>query len=398
MKAVIFGAGGVGLGFVGELLTRSGWQVSYADVASGLIAAINQAGEVIYNKVAATIEQMVVHPVSGIDLTGPQADEQLAAALANADLIFTAAGAGAFGSVGELLARAAESVEFAHQPLNVLCCENHKDAAAALAEATRQAMEQPELLDSKFAFVNTVVARMCQRLTSSERALVPVAPGTDTLIVAESYSLFPVDGSAAARPLPNFEGLRVLSGREFQAWDHSKLYAHNGVHALVGILGRLAGYTYMYECGQDSDLDAIARHALSEEVGNALVSAYPDVFSDDEQHAFAKDVYGRVTSKLFADTIARATRNTMRMIQPHDGRLSRAAQFVLLHGGEPRGLALGVAGVMILNDKSQQDIAAVLEHIDCSVRDQLVSLTQEAYTAVLAWQRDAKRNLRTFVE
>ncbi len=398
MKALILGAGGVGLGFVSELLGRSGWQMTFADIDSDLVAALNNYGSITFNKVGAQIEQIQISGLSAIDLSGPNVRLELTEALAAADLVFTAAGAGAFPAVGRLLASAAESAGFTHQPLNVLCCENHEDAAAALREATRQAMSNPELLSERFAFVNTIVARMCQRLTTHERDLPPVAPGLDAVIVSEAYQLFPVDGSAAAAPVPEFEGLRILSRAEFEAWDHRKLYAHNGIHALLGVLGNLAGHTYMYECRQDPELDQIGRRAMWEEVGGALVRAHPQVFTSADYNAFAEDIYGRITSELFADTIGRATRNTMRMIQSQDGRLSKAAEFVLQFGGQPCAMALGIAGVMILNDRPHKRVAELLDYVDPSVRTELIALTEGALAAVLAWQDDPAQGLRAFLQ
>jgi len=398
VKALILGAGGVGLGFVGELLNSSGWEMTFADIDSELVTALNKHGHVVFNKIGKQIEQVRVSPVSAIDLSMPSADDQLTEALAEADLVFTAAGARAFEAIGKLLASAAESTSFAHQPLNVLCCENHRNAAAALIEATGQAMKAPELVGTRFAFINTVVARMCQRLTSDERALPAVAPGLDIVIASESYQLLPIDGSAAAAPVPEFAGLRILSGPEFAAWDHRKLYAHNGVHALLGVLGKLAGHTYMHECRQDPDVDAVGRRAMWEEVGGALVQAHPKVFTPADYDAFAEDLYERITSKLFADTTDRATHNTMRMIQPQDGRLSKAAEFVLQFGGQPRSLALGIAGVMILNNKPQEQVAALLDYIDPAVRAELISLSEEAFTALLAWQEDPAQRLRAFLQ
>jgi len=211
-----------------------------------------------------------------------------------------------------------------------------------------------------------------------------VVPGLDVVIVAEAYPLFPIDGSAIAEPVPEFEGLRILARPEFEAWDHRKLYAHNGVHALLGVLGNLAGHTYMYECGQDPELDEVGRRAMWQEVGGALVRAHPQVFTQSDHNAFAdEDLYGRITSKLFADTTDRATRNSMRMIQSQDGRLSKAAEFVLRFGGQPRAMALGIAGVMMLNSKPQQE---------------LIALTEEAFATIRMWRENPARQLSSFLQ
>jgi len=398
VKALIFGAGGVGLGFLSELLSSSGWEITFADIDSELVTAINKYGHITFSKVGKQIEQIQASTVSAIDLGMANASEQLTEPLATADLVFTAAGAGAFPAVGKLLASAAEAIDFSRQPLNVLCCENHKDAAAALSGATRQAMKEPALIETKFAFINTVVARMCQRLTVAECNLPPVVPGLDIVIVAEAYDLFPIDGSTAAVPVPEFKGLRILSGAEFQAWDHRKLYAHNGVHAVLGVLGKLAGHTYMYECRQDPEVDAAGRRVMWKEVGGALVRMHSQVFTRADHNAFAEDLYDRICSRLFADTVDRATRNTLRMIQAQDGRLSRAAEFVLQSGGQPRAVALGIAGVMVLNGKPQQQVAELLDYIDPSVRTELIALTEEAFATLLAWQKAPAHQLRAFLQ
>ena len=397
MRAIILGAGGVGLGFLGELLTSSGGEITFADIDSDLVGALNAQHSYIFNKVGKQIQQVRVSPVRAIDLSEAGAEQQLSAALAEADLVFTAAGAGAFAALGKLLAAAAETTDFAQEPLNVLCCENHHNAAAALSEATGQAGAEAGLLAEKFAFTNTVVARMCQRLTVRERDLSPVAPGLDVVIVAESYGFLPADARTVAPPVPDFEGLRLLPGPVFEAWDHRKLFAHNGTHALLGVLGKLAGHTYMYECRRDLDIDAVGRRAMWEEVGGALLSAHPQVFTPADHDAFAADLYGRITSELFADTVDRATRNTMRMISPEDGRLSAAAEFVLQQGGVPRALALGIAGVLVLNGKSVAETAGLLAHIDPVRRADLIELTTQAFEVITNWQSGGSEGLGSFV-
>ena len=397
MQAVIFGAGAVGLGFLGELLGKSGWQITFADIDSALVAALNAQGRYLFSKVSDRIGPVEVEGVAAIDLGAATAQDQVAAKLREADLIFTAAGARAFPAVGQALARAAQAVTAGRPPLNVLCCENHRDAALALTEATQAALDRPELLPEKYAFVNTVIARMCQRLSPEETEHPPVTPGSHVVIFTEAYQLLPADGSQVAPPMREFEGLRVLSGPEFVAWDHRKLFAHNGTHALLGVLGKLAGHSYMYECALDSDIDAAARRALWEEVGRALLAAHPQVFTRADHEAFAEDLYARITSRLFADGVDRGTRDALRMISPADGRLSGAAELVLKHGGEPRALALAIAGVLRLNGCSVGETAALLAHVDPAVRPQLVELSQRAYQCLATWQEGSRGALRAFL-
>ena len=43
-QAIMIGAGNIGRGFIGALLEKSGWHVTFADVAENLITAVNQRG------------------------------------------------------------------------------------------------------------------------------------------------------------------------------------------------------------------------------------------------------------------------------------------------------------------------------------------------------------------
>ncbi len=86
------------------------------------------------------------------------------------------------------------------------------------------------------------------------------------------------------------------------------------------------------------------------------------------------------------------------MIQSQDGRLSKAAEFVLRFGGQPRAMALGIAGVMMLNGKPQQQVAELLDYIDPSVRDELIALTEQAFASILIWQEDPAQKLSSFLQ
>lgn len=385
MNAVVFGAGAVGLGFLGELLTRSGYRPIFVDIDTSLVAALDSHGEYVFHKVGEDTERVRVTGIAAASLQYPQGRAQLVASLGKAQAVFTAAGSEALPAIGGALADALRATRLTRCRLNVFCCENHRDAAEALRQATEKALvEGAELID-KLGFVNTVVARMCQRLTTTERDLSPVTPDSDTVIVAEDFDLFPVEGEVTAEPRPHFRGVKYLCAEEFEAWEKRKTFAHNGVHALLAVLGKLKGYRYLYEAGQDSEIDGIARGAMWEEVGPALVKAHPQWLSTADQDAFAHDLYARLVSRSFGDTIERGVRGSMRMVSAQDGRLIRAARFVAEQGITPYRLCLGAAGVLHLNDISRGDVAAISRAADHELSENIVELVVGAYDAISQW-------------
>jgi mannitol-1-phosphate/altronate dehydrogenase len=179
--------------------------------------------------------------------------------------------------------------------------------------------------EARFGFVNTVVGRMCQALTRADRDLPPVTPDAEQVFLVEDYDPFPVDAGALRGAVPVMACLEAVPSEQFAAYEHRKLYAHNGVHALMGVLSKLRGYRYFYEAGQDPELDRIGRRGMFEEMAQALVRAHPRYFTTESLQEFAVDLYARLVNPVFGDEAARGTRDTLRMIRPEDGRLSGAA-------------------------------------------------------------------------
>src|SRR5690625_2696323 len=102
-KAVHFGAGNIGRGFIGLLLYQSGYETIFIDVNEQLIDALNNSGK--YKVVLAAKEstEQIVENVSGIN---SQIDEaKVIEAIVEADIITTAIGPNVLPFISKLLAK-----------------------------------------------------------------------------------------------------------------------------------------------------------------------------------------------------------------------------------------------------------------------------------------------------
>lgn len=136
--AIIFGAGNVGRGFLGQLFSESGYEVVFVDVDELLVSGLAQRGRYTIRLVDNDwLEEVTVAPVRAL-LAGDAG--AVAQAVASAGIAATAVGVRALPFVAPVLAagiaqRAAAGVV---APLNIIACENLKDAAATFRGMVEQ--------------------------------------------------------------------------------------------------------------------------------------------------------------------------------------------------------------------------------------------------------------------
>ncbi len=90
MKAVMYGGGNIGRGFIGMLLSRSGYEVQFVDVVDAVINTLNEKHEYPVRIIrTGGHEDIAVKNVSAVDGKDPKA---VAEAIAEADIMATAVG------------------------------------------------------------------------------------------------------------------------------------------------------------------------------------------------------------------------------------------------------------------------------------------------------------------
>ncbi len=352
-QAVIFGAGNVGRGFLGHLLSLSGYQLTFVDIDRALIEAINRRnGYTLRLAGCERVQTLHIGPARGI-----HAEDQAAVvrAIVAADLAVTAVGARALPILAQQLAagltRRARTRP--HAPLNILICENLKDADRIFADLIRQHLPptEHEYLDRCVGLVMCIIARMVTAPPPEERAADP------TLIVAEPYQRLLADRHGFVGPLPEIVGLVPLD--RFPAWVERKLYVHNAGHAVLAYLGYRLGYAYGYEAMDDPLVEQWVRQAMRESA-RALQAEHG--FDPGELAAEIDDLLRRFRNRALGDPITRLARDPLRKLAPTD-RLVGAATLCLRHEVTPDGLAWGIAAALTYDEPSDPQAVALQERL-----------------------------------
>ena len=89
-RAIHFGAGNIGRGFIGLLLSKAGYEVTFVDVAEALVNDINERGQYYVEIVGDQPERILVENVKAINSNTNL--EDLLAAFVEADIVTTAIG------------------------------------------------------------------------------------------------------------------------------------------------------------------------------------------------------------------------------------------------------------------------------------------------------------------
>lgn len=334
--AVIFGAGSVGRGFLGQLFSESGYDIVFVDVDEPLVEALAQRGS--YTLRLAGIEKtqdLIIQPVHAVNGTD---EEAVAAQVKGAALMATAVGARVLATIARPLAAGlAQRWEAGDTSLlNVIVCENLHDAPALFRGHVEDALPDAlrPLVHRRVGFVPAVIARMSPVPTKEQRNADP------SLIVAEPYKILPVDRDAFAGPIPHVVGMEPVS--PFNAYVERKLYIHNAGHAMLGYLGYLRGYVYGYEALDDLHVRTLLDQAMDES-RRALIAEHG--FERVAMAEHVQDLMTRFANRALGDPISRLARDPLRKLSPGD-RLVGAVRLAEQHGIAPDGLSWGIAAAL----------------------------------------------------
>ncbi len=335
MKAVMYGGGNIGRGFIGMLFSMSGYEVTFIDVAQPVIDGLNRDGRypvrIVSNEGHEDIEVEHVRAVNGNDR------EAAAEAIAEADVMATAVGVNVLKFIVPNLAEGIRRRR-ARQggPLNIIICENLVDANKVLEKLLKAELTKEEAawLDENIGLVEASIGRMVPVQTEEMKA------GNPLRVCVERYGFLPVDKAAFRGEIPEIKNM--VPYEPFDYYIRRKLYVHNMGHAVCAYLGLYTHREYIYEAIEDSCIQNIVQNAMLESA-LALSKAYQMPVELLVRHF--QDLLSRFKNQALKDTCARVGGDPKRKLS-HTDRLIGSSLLCLERGVQPVFISVGTAGAV----------------------------------------------------
>lgn len=335
MKAVMYGGGNIGRGFIGMLFSESGYEVTFVDVAETVVQELQEKREYPLRYVTNQGHQdLLVRPVTAVN--GNDMDS-VAEAIAECDIMATAVGARILKFiVPNLVAGLRKRWAAGKGPLNIIICENLMDANLVLERMLKEQLTEEEcrLLDEQVGLVEASIGRMVPVQTEE------MQDGEPLRVCVERYGFLPVDKSAFKGEVPEIRNM--IPFEPFDFFIKRKLYIHNMGHAACAYLGDILGLEYIYQAIDRDDIYIIVRNAM-EESAAALSVKYHMPLEDIMKHI--SDLLYRFTNAALKDTCKRVGGDPSRKLFPQD-RLIGAANLALQQDSVPAYITIGAAAAV----------------------------------------------------
>ena len=347
-KAVQFGAGNIGRGFIGALLSQSGYQVVFADVAEAIIDKINEDKTYTVHVMDVDCKDQKIENISGVNSTKPEAIDEIA----SADLVTTAVGLVILPRIAPTIAQAIEKrmENGVKEPMNMIACENAIRGTSQLKKAVYE-----NLSDAGKAYADEYVGFAdC----AVDRIVPPVKSENFIDVVVEEYFEWDVEKSGLKGELPQIEGMTLVD--DLMAYIERKLFTLNTGHCITAYLGNLRGIPTIDKAIADEEIFGIVSAAMKES-GDGLIKKYG--FDPEKHAAYIKKIISRFKNPYLQDDVTRVGREPLRKLSPTD-RLIKPMMTAAGYGLPVDHLVIGAGAALHYDNPNDKQSVELQEKIE----------------------------------
>jgi mannitol-1-phosphate 5-dehydrogenase len=308
LKAVHFGAGNIGRGFVGLILHKAGYEVVFADVNGELIDALASTPSYVVTEVGAGGTEWTVDNYRALNSSTHESD--VIAEIATADIVTTAVGPNILRFVAPLIAAAISQRSADRAPLTVMACENAINATDLLKAEIVKAL--PDAAEANGAvFANTAVDR--------------IVPGQDPdaglNVTVEAFFEWAIESGPFDGAVPAIGDAHFVA--DLAPYIERKLFTVNTGHATAAYHGFAAGVSSMAEAFSTPAIADEVRAVLAE-TKELLVAKHG--FDPEVQQSYIDTNMVRFANPQLSDTVDRVGRQPLRKLGRNERFVGPAAE------------------------------------------------------------------------
>ncbi|EHK96549.1 6-phosphogluconate dehydrogenase C-terminal [Glarea lozoyensis ATCC 20868] len=329
-KAVHFGAGNIGRGFVAEFLHNSGYEVVFCDVMDSIIEQLqqNKSYKVIQVGAEGNSETTITN-YRAINSKIHEAD--VIEEITTADVVTCSVGPSILKFIAPVIAKGVDARPNEATPVAVIACENAIGATDTLAEHIKHAKNtDPSRLEDhheRARFANSAIDR-----------IVPAQdPSAGLDVKLEKFYEWVVDATPFKdHDCPAIEGIKWVD--DLFPYIERKLFTVNTGHAAAAYHGYYHQKTTVYDALQDPAIVDEVRKALKE-TSKLIVGKHG--INEQEQKDYVEKIITRIGNPHLEDAVERVGRAPLRKLSRKERFIAPAAE--LAEQGDEFGALLDAA-------------------------------------------------------
>jgi len=358
-KAIHFGGGNIGRGFVGEFLNQAGYEVVFVDVVDSLIESLQKQKSYVVTEVSD--KGSVTTTVSNYRAINSKHEEaKVVDEIATADVVTCAVGANVLRFISPVIAKGLNARK-ADKPVAVIACENMINATDKLRDLILAGLS-----DETKAKINDV-ARFAN--SAVDRIVPQQEPNAGLDVKIEHFWEWCVE-------LPPFKGVEepkveaIKYVDDLQPYIERKLFTVNTGHASTAYFAHLVGKGYIHEAMADKSIVDKVRAVLKETSGLIVTKHH---IPQAEQDEYVSKIIARFSNPDLKDSVARVGRQPLRKLGRNERLISPAAQ-IAEAGGKYDNLLESIEAALrfqnIKDDAESEELAKILKENDADAATQ----------------------------
>ncbi|KAI9934687.1 hypothetical protein MW887_000304 [Aspergillus wentii] len=311
-KAIQFGGGNIGRGFVAEFLHEAGYEVVFIDVMDNVITSLQETPS--YQVTEVSEEGENTKTITNYRAVNSKTHESdVIKEISDADVVTCAVGPNILKFIAPVIAKGIDA-RVASKPVAVIACENAIGATDTLHGFIKERTDpgRVETLYERAQFANSAIDR-----------IVPTQPPNSGLNVRiEKFYEWVVEktpfGDVGHPDIPAIHWVDNLA-----PYIERKLFTVNTGHATTAYYGYKLGKKTIADSLADQYIRGIVHNVL-DETASLIVAKHG--IPEEEQKKYVEKIVSRFANHYLEDTVERVGRAPLRKLSRNERFIGPASQ------------------------------------------------------------------------